>query len=695
MSESARARLTISDLESHERFVRAMVRQLVRDEASLDDVIQETWIRALSAPPRNFGALRAWLTRIARRVALNTHRSETRRTAREQAVARNEAVDTRAQAHRDAIRHLLVRAVLRLPEPYRSTVIDRYYHGRSAALIGARAGITAGAVRKRLRHANALLRTDVRAVLRSGPLIAVVFRPDHSLPARSMFCRLRLWFDSSVQWFASFTVHAIAAGLILLLPARHASTPEPSSVLWLARAAPEEIPIETESRLALADAPWPASPAPDASKVLIPAPVAAEEQEQDPTSDPAPEPVPRADAVGLAGLREMRGVGGPGGRLRFVRSTRDVALVSPVVARGLDWLVRHQDPNGRWDSDRFMKHDPPDSKGQWGSGAGACWHDEGCTALAVHAFLAAGYNGQGPRSGPDGARRRAVLRGLRFLMRRQRDDGAVGFAAHRFLYHHALATAVLCEAYVRTRSPAYGGAARRALRFLLDARSRDGAWRYQPRALSGDMSVTAWCVFALDSARRAGLKTSPSVHLALRSWTLTLTDAGGHVGYRRPGGGSARPEGRIVEGAGWRAPTLTAAGVVVRRLLGEPKDAERLADGIDLCLQTLPSARSGAVNHLYWLFGTRALKGCGGAAWTKWRAAMRQALVTTQRCAAGPDRGSWDPIGPWGHAGGRVYSTAVALLTLSHVGPPGPTRTDGDVLESQVPGAIASASGGR
>ena len=27
-------------------------------------------------------------------------------------------------------------------------------------------------------------------------------------------------------------------------------------------------------------------------------------------------------------------------------------------------------------------------------------------------------------------------------------------------------------------------------------------------------------------------------------------------------------------------------------------------------------------------------------------------------------RGSWDPIGPWGNEGGRVYATAICCLTL-------------------------------
>ena len=50
---------------------------------------------------------------------------------------------------------------------------------------------------------------------------------------------------------------------------------------------------------------------------------------------------------------------------------------------------------------------------------------------------------------------------------------------------------------------------------------------------------------------------------------------------------------------------------------------------------------------------------------------MQTALLSSQRreidVASGKpldEDGSWDPIGEWGKAGGRVYSTAMAAMTL-------------------------------
>jgi len=51
------------DLLKHAAFVRAMARSLLLDPHAADDVVQETWLTALEAPPRHAENLRGWLTR--------------------------------------------------------------------------------------------------------------------------------------------------------------------------------------------------------------------------------------------------------------------------------------------------------------------------------------------------------------------------------------------------------------------------------------------------------------------------------------------------------------------------------------------------------------------------------------------------------------------------------------------------------
>ena len=55
----------------------------------------------------------------------------------------------------------------------------------------------------------------------------------------------------------------------------------------------------------------------------------------------------------------------------------------------------------------------------------------------------------------------------------------------------------------------------------------------------------------------------------------------------------------------------------------------------------------------------------GGEYQADFHPAMSEALVLSRfRPDRGSSWGSWDPSGPWGFAGGRIYSTAMCLLGL-------------------------------
>ena len=59
------------------------------------------------------------------------------------------------------------------------------------------------------------------------------------------------------------------------------------------------------------------------------------------------------------------------------------------------------------------------------------------------------------------------------------------------------------------------------------------------------------------------------------------------------------------------------------------------------------------------------MKTAGGVDWDRWNKIVRDLVIGLQKPKdAGCERGSWDPSDRWGQAGGRVYSTALAVLTL-------------------------------
>ena len=74
----------------------------------------------------------------------------------------------------------------------------------------------------------------------------------------------------------------------------------------------------------------------------------------------------------------------------------------------------------------------------------------------------------------------------------------------------------------------------------------------------------------------------------------------------------------------------------------------------------------GSIDMYYWYYATLAMYQVGGAEWKTWNEALKTAMVDNQRkdttyCMY---KGSWDPIGPWGPDGGRVYSTAILAMCL-------------------------------
>ena len=148
-----RAGTPIEELLAHREWVRGLARSLVGDPDRADDVEQETWARALRRPPRQGGSVRAWLGRVVRSVWIDAHRSDRQRVLREMAASRPEAahgVDVVAQA--DAHRRV-VQAAYELDEPYRTTLLLRYFEGLSVRNVASRTGVQEDTAKTRIRRA--------------------------------------------------------------------------------------------------------------------------------------------------------------------------------------------------------------------------------------------------------------------------------------------------------------------------------------------------------------------------------------------------------------------------------------------------------------------------------------------------------------------------------------------------------------
>ena len=152
--------IRLEDLLVHAGWVRGLARSLVTDPHAAEDVVQDTWVAALRTPPREDRNLRAWLGRVVTNFARQRGRGAARRTQREgQAEAMRAPVETPEElAARVETQRRVAAVVLELDEPFRQTVLLRYYEGLSSAEIARRIGAPAGTVRWRLSRGLELLR---------------------------------------------------------------------------------------------------------------------------------------------------------------------------------------------------------------------------------------------------------------------------------------------------------------------------------------------------------------------------------------------------------------------------------------------------------------------------------------------------------------------------------------------------------
>ena len=113
----------------------------------------------------------------------------------------------------------------------------------------------------------------------------------------------------------------------------------------------------------------------------------------------------------------------------------------------------------------------------------------------------------------------------------------------------------------------------------------------------------------------------------------------------------------------------TGVGMLARQfLLHEPDaplvhDAANYLAGVAEATWANRAPNAGNRDYYLWYNCTLAMFQAGGETWKRWNDIVRDTVVNLQ-CHEGCAAGSWDPNDKWGSRGGRIYSTALAVLTL-------------------------------
>ncbi|MCP5022540.1 MAG: terpene cyclase/mutase family protein [bacterium] len=367
----------------------------------------------------------------------------------------------------------------------------------------------------------------------------------------------------------------------------------------------------------------------------------------------------------------MIGIGGPPGGKYGLRGDggnkrkRAGGTTIITIEEGLKWLADHQSPEGYWDVDEFYVNNMKGGT-NCSEGAGIASQDIGVTALALLAFLG---DGSTTKRGPY---RKIVQRGIKWLGEQQdADTGLIGEqVGHSFVYDHAIASLAMAENLYDSGNPFQKLQTQKAMNFIGRARYPYGGWRYDvPSDEESDTSITGWMIFALRAGEDAGLKIDKEGYIGALQWIDSVTDtSNGRVGYIGPGvgGPSSRVPGANDQFLPDKSESMTGVGLLTRIFLGQaPSSHPILKTHGDLMLRSLPEwdESEHTIDMYYWYYGTYAMYQLGGDYWRRWRKGMEQAILPHQRKDGDYD-GSWDPVGAWGYQGGRVYSTAMMVLTL-------------------------------
>ena len=288
-------------------------------------------------------------------------------------------------------------------------------------------------------------------------------------------------------------------------------------------------------------------------------------------------------------------------------------------------------------------------------------HDTTMTSLAIMAMASVGIQPADP-----GREGQAMKKALAFVLQDDRQDknGYYGQKDGSRMYGHGIITLMLTEMLGMSVSDEQDkllhDRCQKAIDLILSAQKEkkpvnaQGGWRYLPNSRDSDLSASVWQLMALRSAKNDGLQVPASA----------IRDAVGYLkrSYSSPLDRDGQPEkvGGFCYEPGRRNATftMTAAGLLAMQVCGE-YESPLVAGASDWLLAHPPKWQERFCMYGTYYYAQGMYQKGGDHAETA-RQLVRKMLLPKQAAD-----GSWHAHGGEEKNVGKVYSTSMAVLSLS------------------------------
>jgi hypothetical protein len=308
-------------------------------------------------------------------------------------------------------------------------------------------------------------------------------------------------------------------------------------------------------------------------------------------------------------------------------------VMHAAISGAADWLRANQEHDGSWSPERWD---------------GSVEYRVALTGMSLLTLLGL------PEDAGSGKTAESERQAIDYIVSNQNTAGHFGPRSRGVMYNHGIATVALIEAMDKKSEPVapVTDAIAEALTFIAKEQLPSGGWGYIDEDGEPNTGISVWQLRALALAQQRGFLADKQPLRRGLFWLKGMIDTKGQFGYRSPTDFPEGPE------------TLTAMGAFC--LLTSEAGNSAVSDArvtLRRAMQELGEISGDDVDFYRWYFIAHAWQATDTPSDNAFTSALTAYLLGS-RVQKGPHKGTWSPAGRWSTAGGRIYTTTMAALSL-------------------------------